>query len=66
MINVMRTVSAAAAIQAPAAVDIADTQLGASGATARFEIRDSFTGVFGNLASAPETNRREATFAIDR
>jgi hypothetical protein len=65
VIDVMSSVTAAAAVQAPAAVNVTDAQLGPARATLRFEIRDSFAGVFGDLASALKTKRREASFAVD-
>ena len=66
MIDVMRAVAAATAVQAPATVDVADAQLGAPAATARFEIGDSFAGVFGDLSAALERNCSEAALAVDR
>ena len=66
MVNVVRAVATAAPIQAPTAIDIADTQLGATTTTTSFQIRDTFAGIFGNLPSALKTNRREAAFAVDR
>ena len=65
VIDVVRAVAAAAAIQTPATIDVADAQLGSMRAALRFEIGNAFAGVFGDLAAAAKRNRREATFAVD-
>ncbi len=65
VIDVMRTVAAAAAVQTPATIDVADAQLGSMRAALSFEIGNAFAGVFSDLAAAAKTNRREATFAVD-
>ena len=61
----MRAVAAAAAVQTPATIDVADAQLGSMRAALRFEIGNAFAGIFGNLAAVAKTNRREATLAVD-
>ena len=65
MVDVVRTVAAAAAVDAPDAVEITDAQLGSMGAALGFAIRNSLTGVFGNLAPVREINRRKAASAVD-
>lgn len=65
MVNVMRPVAAATAIDAPDAVNIADAQLGAMGAALSFAIRDALARVFGNLTPARKRDCRKAAFAVD-
>ena len=65
VIDVMRAIAAAAAVQAPAIINRADAQFGSVRAALRFEIGNAFAGIFGNLAAAAKTNRREATVAVD-
>ncbi len=52
MIDVVRTIAAPAAIQAPALVDRADAQLPPASPSFRLSICDSLTGVFGYLRPA--------------
>lgn len=61
----MRAIAAAAAVDAPDAVHVADAQLGSMGAALRFAIRNSLARVLGDLAPARETNSRKAPFAVD-
>lgn len=65
MIDVMRAVAAATAVDAPGAVNIADAQLGAMGAALSFAIRNALARVFGNLTPAREISCRKAAFAVD-
>lgn len=65
VVDVVRAVAAATAIQAPLAINVADAQLGATSTATSFNIRNTFAGVFGNLAAALKANRSEATFAVD-
>ena len=65
VIDVVRAVASAAAVDTPAAVDITDAQLGSMRAALSFEIRNALADVLGNLATAVKTNRREATFAVN-
>ncbi len=65
VIDVVRAVAAAAAVQTPATIDVADAQFGSMRAALSFEIRNAFAGILGNLAPAAKTNRREATFAVN-
>ncbi len=65
MIDVMRTVATAAAIDAPDSVDITDAQLCPMGAALSFAIRNSLAGVFGDLATARKMNSRKAASAVD-
>ncbi len=62
----MRAVAAAAAVQAPAAIDIADAQdAPIAGSSSRFEIWYSLAGVLGDLFPPMEVNSCETAFAID-
>ena len=66
VIDVMRTVAAAAPIQAQAAIDVANAQDASIAATlCGFEIRDAFAGIFGDLPPAPKGFGGKAAFAID-
>src|SRR5882724_823639 len=65
VVDVVGAVAAAAAVQTPTPVDVADAQLGSMRAALSFEIRNALAGVLGNLATAAKTNRREATLAVD-
>ena len=50
MVDVVRAVAAATAVDAPGAVNIADAQLGSMGAALSFKIRNALAGVFSYLA----------------
>lgn len=65
VVDVVGAVAATTAVQTEAPIDVADTQLGATGTTLCFEIRDSFTGVLSDLSPAPERRRSETTFPVD-
>lgn len=66
MIDVMRAVAAAGAVQAPATVDVTDAQDAPVTAAPRgFEIRDALAGVFGNLLAALERNGGETATAVN-
>src|SRR5438309_1381937 len=65
MIDVVSAVAAARSVQTPAAVDVTDAQDAAfARALLRFQIRNSFPGVFGNLLASLEMNIGEAAFAV--
>ena len=66
MVDVMRTIAAATAVDAPLAVNIADAQLRPMCAALCFAIGNSFSGVLRDLAPVFEMNCREAAFAVDR
>ena len=61
----MRAVAAAAAVDAPDAVNVADAQLGAMGAALSFAIRNALARVFGDLAPVWKMDSRKAAFAVD-
>jgi len=66
MVDIVSAVAAAAAVEAPAAVKVADAQLPAAAASVFCLQRcNSLSGILGNLSSAPETNGRKATFAVN-
>ena len=66
MIDVVRAVSAVAAVQTPSSVYVADAQLGtATGAALRLPVRDSFARILRDFASTRKVNRRKATLAVD-
>lgn len=65
MVDVMRTVAAATAVDAPGAVNIADAQLGAMGAALSFKIRNALAGVFSYLAPVWKIDCRKTAFAVD-
>ncbi len=66
VIDVMRAVTAAAAIQAQTAVDVADAQDSAvAAAPGGFEIRDTLARVLGDLFAARKQHRSKAASAVD-
>ena len=66
MIYVVRSVAAARAVQAPAAVDVTDAQDATmSRALLGFEIGDSLAGILRDLLSAFEGDVCEATLAVN-
>lgn len=65
MIDVMRAVTIAAAVQTPAIINRADAQLGAAGPAIGFGISDSLAGVLRYFSSAFELRNREAALAND-
>ena len=65
VIDVMRAVATAAAIDAPGAVNVADAQLGAMSASLCFAIRNALASVLGDLAALRKEDRGKAALAID-
>ena len=66
VIDVMRAVATTAAVQTPAAIDIADAQNAPiAGSFSRFEIRYSLADVFSDLLAVTEMNSCETAFAVD-
>ena len=66
VIDVMRAVSVAAAVQAPTAIDVADAQDSAVATALRsFEIRDAFARVLRDLFSARKKHGSKAPSAIN-
>jgi hypothetical protein len=65
MVDVVRSVAAAATVNAPHAVKIADAQLRAMGAALSFAIGNALTGVFSYLATPCEVPGSKAAFAVD-
>ncbi len=65
VIDVMRAVAAATAVDTPNAINVADAQLGAMGAALSFAIRNALASVFGDLTTVREINCRKAAFAVD-
>ena len=65
VIDVVRAVASAAAVDTPAAVDITDAQLGSMRAALRFAIWNYFAGIFGNFAAPAESASREATLPVN-
>jgi len=51
VIDVVRAVAAATAVQAPTAINVTDAQFGAAGTPLCFQIGNSFARVFGDLFS---------------
>ncbi len=66
VIDIVRAVAATAAVQTPAAIDIADAQDATiAGPSHRFEIWYSLAGVLSDLFAATEMNSRETAFAVN-
>ena len=66
VIDVMRAVATTAAVQTPAAIDIADAQNAPiAGSSSRFEIWYSLAGVLSDLFPATEVNSCETAFAVN-
>jgi len=66
VIDVMRAVAALAAVQTPAAIDIADAQdAPLAGPSSRFEIWYSLAGVLRDLFPATEVDSCETAFAVN-
>ena len=65
MVYVMGAVAATTAVDAPYAVDIADTQLGAMCAALSFEIRDSLARVFSDLAPVLKMSSRKTASTVN-
>ena len=66
MVDIVRAVAAATAVDTPSSVYVADAQLGAASAPSCFPVRDSFARVLSDFSPARERNRRKAALAIDR
>ena len=65
MIDVMRSVTPAAAVYTPAVVNRTDSQRLAVSSAIRFGVRDPFTGIFGDLFAGGERSGGEASFAVN-
>ena len=66
MIDVVRSVAAAAAVQTEVAIDVTNAKKAPPArALGCFEISDSLAGVFSDLATSPKWDRSETTLAVD-
>lgn len=65
VIDVMGAVASAASVDAPDAVNVADTQLGPMRAELRFVIRNALARVLGDFAPVWKIDRCKAAFAVD-
>lgn len=65
VIDVMRAIAAATAVDAPDAVQVADTQLGSVRAALSFAIRNALARVFSNLAPVWEIDSGKTALAVD-
>ena len=65
VIDVVRAVPAAAAVQTPVIIDFADAQHLSMRSTPRFGIRNLLAGVLGNLVPFLERDGREAAFPVN-
>lgn len=66
MIDVVRAVSKAAAVETPTPIDVTDPQNASfPGALSGLKVRNSFAGVLCDLLSPVEYGFRETTFAVD-
>ena len=65
VINVVRAISTAAAIQAPAVVDCTDPECLSFCSAVCFRVSYLFARVFGNLSPASKRFRRETAFAVN-
>ena len=65
MVDVMGAVAAAAAVDAPDTVDIADAEFCSMGAALRLAIGNSFASVFGDLTAPREMNGGKTTLTIN-
>lgn len=66
VIDVMRAVPAAAAVETPAVVDFADAQHFSVCSASRLDVRDLIAGVLRDLVSFFEGNGGEAAFTVYR
>ena len=66
MVDVMSSIAAATAVDAPDAVDITDAQFHSVGTALRFGIRNPLARVFGDFASAGKMNAGKTAAAVDR
>lgn len=64
VIYVMSAVATATPVQAPAVVDLTNSQHPAMGSAPRFRIRDLLAGVLGDLVSLFERYGGETAFAV--
>ena len=64
MVDIVRAVSAAAAIETPAIVNFADTQHFAMRSATRFGVRDLFSRILRNLVSFFKRQGGEAAFTV--
>ena len=66
VIDVVRAVAAAAAVQTPTTVDVANAKNSSiAAASGRFKVRDALPCVFGDLFSALEEFGGETALAVD-
>ena len=66
VVDVMRAVSSATAINTEAAIDVANTKFcPIPGAASSLAIRYALAGIFSDLTTAPKMNRGETTFTIN-
>ena len=65
VIDVMRAVPSAAAVDAPNAVNVADAQFSSMGAALSFKIRNALASVFSYLASVRKINGCETASAVN-
>ena len=66
MIDVVGAVAAAAAVDTPATVDVADAQDATIARShSRFQIRDPLAGVLGDLSTTRKANSGETALAVD-
>jgi hypothetical protein len=65
MVDVVSAISAAAAIETPATVNLTNPEHPAMSSTPRFRIRDFLAGVLSDLVPLFERDRGKATFAVN-
>ena len=66
MIDVVRAIAAAAAVDTPVSIDVADAQNAPiSRSSGRFQIGNAFAGVFRDLSTTFERNCGETAFAVN-
>lgn len=65
VIDVMRAVTPAAAVDAPNAVHVADAQLRSMCAALRFAIRNALARILGYLTPVWKIDSRKTAFAVD-
>ena len=65
VIDVVRAVSATAAVQTPAAVDLTNPEHASMSTPSRFGVCDLLAGVLGDLVSLLKRQGRKAAFAVN-
>lgn len=65
VVDVMGTIAATTAVDAPGTVNIADAQLGSMRAALSFAIRNALARIFGNLTPVRKVGGRKAASAVD-